>query len=113
MLKEENKDLVVEGAIIGLKMTSGEEIMAKIGKISGDSVELLLPHSLVAAEGGAAFMAWPSMASDEPVLTYRSRILVAYKLRSDFYENYAPMHGVKAKESKSGVFMPPEKKLIV
>ncbi len=110
MIKEKTT-LIEEGAIIGVKFVSGEDVMAKIGKILGDQVELILPHSLVTSHEGAAFMAWPSMVSDDSFFVHKNKIMIAYPLREDFLNQYSPLHG-EVEEEKAGIFMPPEKKII-
>lgn len=109
MLKEENSYLK-EGAIIGVKFMSGEDIMTKVGKISDGVVELLLPHALISTDEGPAFMAWPSMINDEPLLVDADKIMLAYPLREDFHDQYAPMHDDV--EDNGGIIMPAEKRIV-
>lgn len=108
---QENKGYMVEDAIVGVKFTSGEDIMAKIGTIENGVVELILPHSLAAVAEGAAFMPWPSMINDDPIYVDADKIMLVYPLREDFYGQYAQLHSETA-EAPS-IIMPDEKKLTV
>lgn len=116
MIKEKSKLLVEdENQIMGVKLVTGEDIMAKVIDHDAEFVEVVLPHALTASGGGAAFMAWPSMVSEDNIFIAKDKILLTYPLRVDFYSQYASMHGVTVdipSEEESGIFMPAEKKLI-
>ena len=110
MLKT-NNNLFVEGNFIGVKFVTGEDVLCKVGAVTETDVTLLRPHFITAAEGGMAFMPWPTMVNYEEVGKHavtieRSKILTPYPLRKDFLETLLELLDEKP------VILVPDKKIL-
>jgi len=98
--------MATEGEINTIKLTSGEEIVAKIMKIE-DGV-LVLRHPVSIAPGPQNMQLVPSMFTaelDKDVIMYGSAIAMIAPTRDDIKTSY-----IKA---TTGISVPPEKKILV
>lgn len=108
MLKT-NNNLLVEGNFIGVKFVTGEDVLCRVGEVTPTEVTLLRPHFITAAEGGMAFMPWPTMvnyedASKHVVTVDRSKILTPYNLSKEFLETM-----LELLDEKSAILVPDKK----
>jgi hypothetical protein len=97
-----------EGEISTIKLTSGEEVVAKIMKIEDGMLVVKQPVSIGPNPNGGAPMLIPSMFTaemDKDVILYASAISMVAPTRSDVKTAY-----IKA---TSGIDVPPEKKILV
>jgi hypothetical protein len=98
--------MVNEGEINTIKLTSGEEVVAKIMKIEDGMLVLKQPVSI--APGPQSMQLVPSMFTadlDKDVIMYGTAISMIAPTRADIKASY-----IKA---TSGIDVPPEKKILV
>lgn len=100
--------MVNEGEISTIKLTSGEEVVAKIMKIEDGVLVLRQPVSIAPSHNGGPPMLVPSMFTaelDKDVIMYGTAISMIAPTRGDIKASY-----IKA---TSGIDVPPEKKILV
>ena len=100
--------MVNEGEISTLKLTSGEEVVAKIMSIEDGVLVLRQPVSIAPSHNGGPPMLVPSMFTaelDKDVIMYAGAISMIAQTRGDIKSSY-----IKA---TSGIDVPPEKKILV
>lgn len=89
MIVPNNTNNLKEGKIFGFKLTTGEEIIAKIVSVSNTDVTLSKPHYLTQTPDGVAFAPALLMmsATADPVLN-RSNIVMHFVPDTEFSSAY-------------------------
>jgi hypothetical protein len=87
MLRDCN-NILATGNYVGMKLTSGEEILCKVGEI-GDTVKLIRPHFIAQTPQGVVLSPWPQLVNHESESSHtievpKQFIMATYALRDDF-----------------------------
>lgn len=89
MLINKNSGLIKENEVVLFKMSSGEEVIAKIDSIKEDSVCLHRPCSLVLSQQGPSLNKWLILADkDKPVEIKFSSIMAYAAPETNAVEHY-------------------------
>ena len=116
---EQKKDLKLEnGAILGFKLSTGEEILGRIKSVERADVILEMPHTIMISQQGAALSPWPMIGQDgADIGISRNSIVSFFRVRDDFNEYYTEILKGEVEEdaqeeTNPGIIMPSEKKII-
>jgi hypothetical protein len=91
MLINKNTGVLEVGEVIVMKLSSGEEIIAKIESKDLDSVKLHRPCALGMAAGGAVLNKWAVLADKDKLVELKTEFIMATaapeKEIADHYES--------------------------
>lgn len=108
---------IKEGVILGIKITTGEEIIGRIKSVNKSDIILEKPHTIMISQAGAGLSPWPMIAQDDSdVGIARSNIVAFFPPREDFAEYYAAVLDGTAEDEvetkQAGIIMPGDAKII-